>query len=244
MLSPFQRGNGAANLCTLGFSTPPSGLKLCFPSPQTAPGVTKAPPCSKGGRMQREGGRHPGPCWVPALRAGPGARSQSPAVGICCVYLQSNNDPGTARRMSQLAVQGRILHQPSQLKNHHLELQQLNNFIKLALLISDRLKPFHFSVPGRMGSSRALKPFSRRNLSPDGRWRCPQPPGAQPARCRAQRVNTHLWSCTERCWLPGAQPSPTPDCCALGMPRGTQAPALTDVSSLSSRGCGSGRGAL
>lgn len=93
--------------------------------------------------MQWEAGRHPAPSWVPALRAGPGARSQNPAVGICCVYLQSNSDPGTVRRMSQLPVQGRILHQASQFKNHHLEMQQLNNFIKLALLTSDRLKPFH-----------------------------------------------------------------------------------------------------
>lgn len=143
MLSPFQRGNRAVNLCTLGFSSPPSVLKLCFPLPQIAPGATKAPPCSEGGRMQWEAGRHPAPSWVPALCAGPGARSQNPAVGIWCVYLESSNDPGTARRMSQLPVQGRIPHQASQLKNHHLEMWQLNNIIKLALLTRDRLKPFH-----------------------------------------------------------------------------------------------------
>lgn len=46
--------------------------------------------------------------------------------------------------MSQLPVQGRIPHQASPLKkNHHLEIGQLNNLIKLALLTSDRLKPSH-----------------------------------------------------------------------------------------------------
>lgn len=41
--SPFQRGSRAANLCALGFSRPPSVLKLCFPPSQPAPGATKAP---------------------------------------------------------------------------------------------------------------------------------------------------------------------------------------------------------
>lgn len=98
--------------CTLGFSKPPSVLKLCFPPLQIAPSARchQSPLCSKGGRTQWEAGRHPAPSWVPVLRAGPGARSQNPAVGIWSVYLQSNNDPGTARRMSQLPVWGRIPH--------------------------------------------------------------------------------------------------------------------------------------
>lgn len=91
-------------------------VKVVFPPTPDSSRCHQSPPCSKGGRMQWEAGRDPALPRVPALRAGPGARSQSPAVGIWCVYLQSNNDPGTARRMSQLPVQGRIPHQASKFK--------------------------------------------------------------------------------------------------------------------------------
>lgn len=80
---------------TRGFCSPPRDGSRCHQSP----------PGSQGGRMQREAGGYPAPSRVPALRAGPGARSQNRAVGIWCVYLQSSADPGTGRRMSQLPVQ-------------------------------------------------------------------------------------------------------------------------------------------
>lgn len=139
----FSKGEQGSEPLHFGIFQPPISVKVVFPAAPDSSRCHQSPPCSEGGRMQWEAGRHPAPSWVPALCAGPGARSQNPAVGIWCVYLESSNDPGTARRMSQLPVQGRIPHQASQLKNHHLEMWQLNNIIKLALLTSDRLKPFH-----------------------------------------------------------------------------------------------------
>lgn len=67
------------------------------------PGTTKAPcPCGAAG-----GTRVPArPGSLPS--AGLGSRSQSGAVGILCLYLQSSADPEAGRRMSQLPAQSRI----------------------------------------------------------------------------------------------------------------------------------------
>lgn len=106
-------------------------------------------------------------------------------------------------------------------------------------------------VPSTMRSSRALKPLSCRNLHPnpgicrlwagDGAHSPKElsPPAAAPKELMcisgaAQNVPSSQ----------GHSLYPPPDCSALGMPQGTQAPALTDVSSHSSRGCGRERGAL
>lgn len=58
------------------------------------------------------------------------------------------------------------------------------------------------------------------------------PPAAAP------KELTHISGAAQN--VPGSQGHslhPPPDCSALGMPRGTEAPALMDVSSHSSRGC-------
>lgn len=106
-------------------------------------------------------------------------------------------------------------------------------------------------VPSAMGSSRALKPLSCRNLHPNPRicrlWagdgaHSPEelsPPAAAP------KELTRISGAAQN--VPGSQGHslhPPPDCSALGMPQGTQAPALTDVSSHSSRGCRREREAL
>lgn len=67
------------------------------------PGTTEAPcPCgaARGTRVPARPGSLPS--------AGLGSRSQSRAVGISCLYLQSGTDPEAGRRMSQLPAQSRI----------------------------------------------------------------------------------------------------------------------------------------
>lgn len=157
--------------------------------------------------MQGEEGTErpsPAPSWVPGLC---GARSQSPAVGIC-VYLQYNNDPRTWTRMSQLPVQGRIPHQASPLKTHHLEMQQLKNPIKLALLTSERLKPFHARWDGKQQSPQSTEISPQTPGSAGSGWMAMPTALRSPcsAPCSPQRVNPHPWSCSGHCWLPGAQP--------------------------------------
>lgn len=67
--SPFQRGSRAANLCALGFSRPPSVLKLCFPPSQPAPGATKAPPAPRvGGCSGRHADTQPLPGSLPSVQ--------------------------------------------------------------------------------------------------------------------------------------------------------------------------------
>lgn len=57
------------NLCTLGFSGPPSVLKLCFPLPQIAPGATKAPPALRvGGCSGRQADTQPLPGSLPSVQ--------------------------------------------------------------------------------------------------------------------------------------------------------------------------------
>lgn len=93
-----------------------------------------------------------------------------------------------------------------------------------------------------MRSSRAFKPLSLPKPWVDSGAHSLEelnPPAAAP------KELTHISGATKN--VPGSQGHslhPPPDCSALGMPRGTQAPALTDVSSHSSRGCRSERGAL
>lgn len=88
ILAPFfSKGEQGSEPLHLGIFQPPISIKVVFPPASDSSRCHQSPPCSEGGRMQWEAGRHPAPSWVPALRAGPGARSQNPAVGIWCVYL-------------------------------------------------------------------------------------------------------------------------------------------------------------
>jgi len=137
-------------------------------------------------------------------------------VGIWCVYLQSSADPGTGRRMSQLPVQGRIPHQASPFGSNerHLEMQQLNPLIKLALLTSDRLQPFHADASRAKRDGKRQSPPRLLALQEElpKRWGlrapgepCPPPRGAQRSRCSPRRVNPGLWSsfgCPERFLAP------------------------------------------